>query len=237
MPGVRLSSSPGSRMKPLDTVCPLRSRMMFGAPMAIPSPRQPRTSSASLVLSVMTWPQVTTVASAGTGWRAPGGGVSAASKRSSSNGSVISGGSCGSSREAKLWSPPSGSLSTWSRMTQPWFGLGSGEDRQDVSGHVEVAIVLARGRRDRSRALDGVWLADPGERALLPGLAQRDGHEVAALGVTLGVETHRGGDQLAVGGIGDEREAEEGARVLRCSTWPVSGILAPERTSSSVSNR
>ena len=33
---------------------------MFGAPIAMPSPRQPVTSAASLVLSVMTWPQVTT---------------------------------------------------------------------------------------------------------------------------------------------------------------------------------
>ena len=95
---------------------------MFGAPMAMPSPRQPVTSAASLVLSVMTCPQVTTSGAPGSS-RGGGGGVAAASKRSSSSGSVISGGSCGCSREMKVWSPPSGSLSCWSLTAQPKFGM------------------------------------------------------------------------------------------------------------------
>jgi hypothetical protein len=95
---------------------------MFGAPMAMPSPRQPVTSAASFVLLVMTCPQVTTSGAPGSS-RSGGGGVSAASKRSSSSGSVISGGSCGCSLEMKLWSPPfSTSSSVASRITQPKFG-------------------------------------------------------------------------------------------------------------------
>jgi hypothetical protein len=94
---------------------------MFGAPIAMPSPRQPVTSAASFVLLVMTCPQVTTSGAPGSA-RGGGGGVAAASKRSSSSGSVISGGSCGCSLEMKVWSPPSGSVSLWSRITQPWLG-------------------------------------------------------------------------------------------------------------------